>query len=79
VLVDKWRGNAVPFEKINRVDGDHRRAHHLNYETSRRKYKHVDCVEHCDYVKNMLNGKAHMEGSILVVSAKEKSLATSSS
>ena len=51
VLADEGRGIAVPFEEINRVAGDHRSAHHLSYETSKRKYSHVDCTEHCDYIR----------------------------
>jgi elongation factor Tu len=46
-------------------------ASHLEYETSKRHYAHVDCPGHADYVKNMITGAAQMDGAILVVSAAD--------
>src|SRR5262245_42577331 len=44
-------------------------ASHIEYETDKRHYAHVDCPGHADYIKNMLTGAAQMDGAILVVSA----------
>ena len=44
---------------------------HVEYETSKRHYAHVDCPGHADYVKNMITGAAQMDGAILVVSAAD--------
>ncbi len=43
---------------------------HIEYETSKRHYAHVDCPGHADYVKNMITGAAQMDGAILAVSAR---------
>ncbi|WP_192895508.1 GTP-binding protein, partial [Pelotomaculum sp. FP] len=44
---------------------------HVEYETEKRHYAHVDCPGHADYIKNMITGAAQMDGSILVVSAAD--------
>ena len=44
---------------------------HVEYETNKRHYAHVDCPGHADYVKNMITGAAQMDGAILVVSAAD--------
>src|SRR5205823_8681306 len=44
---------------------------HLEYETQKRHYAHVDCPGHADYIKNMITGAAQMDGAILVVSAPD--------
>src|SRR5439155_13815769 len=44
---------------------------HVEYETDKRHYAHVDCPGHADYIKNMITGAAHMDGAILVVSAAD--------
>ena len=46
-------------------------ATHVEYETARRHYAHVDCPGHADYVKNMITGAAQMDGAILVVAATD--------
>lgn len=46
-------------------------AFHLEYETEKRHYAHIDCPGHADYIKNMITGTAQMEGAILVVAATE--------
>src|SRR5207302_209709 len=44
---------------------------HLQYETQKRHYAHIDCPGHADYIKNMITGAAQMDGAILVVSATD--------
>ncbi len=44
---------------------------HIEYETEKRHYAHVDCPGHADYIKNMITGAAQMDGAILVVSAPD--------
>src|SRR3989338_583563 len=44
---------------------------HVEYETEKRHYAHIDCPEHADYIKNMITGAAQMDGAILVVSAPD--------
>ena len=44
---------------------------HVEYETEKRHYAHVDCPGHADYVKNMITGAAQMDGAILVVNAAD--------
>ncbi|HUW23041.1 MAG TPA: GTP-binding protein, partial [bacterium] len=44
---------------------------HLEYETEKRHYAHIDCPGHADYVKNMITGAAQMDGAVLVVSAAD--------
>src|SRR5256885_12008181 len=44
---------------------------HVEYETAKRHYAHVDCPGHADYIKNMITGAAQMDGAILVVSAAD--------
>jgi elongation factor Tu len=50
---------------------DHDLVSHVEYETEKRHYAHVDCPGHADYVKNMITGAAQMDGAILVVSAAD--------
>lgn len=65
---------AVAFDQIDKAPEERARGitistAHVEYETSKRHYAHVDCPGHADYVKNMITGAAQMDGGILVVSA----------
>ena len=69
-------GEAVAFENIDKAPEERERGitistAHVEYETERRHYAHVDCPGHADYVKNMITGAAQMDGAILVVSAAD--------
>ena len=69
-------GEAVAFENIDKAPEERERGitistAHVEYETERRHYAHVDCPGHADYVKNMITGAAQMDGSILVVAATD--------
>jgi elongation factor Tu len=77
VLFDKYQlGAKVDFENIDKAPEERERGitistAHVEYETPKRHYAHVDCPGHADYVKNMITGAAQMDGSILVVSAAD--------
>ncbi len=69
-------GEAVAFENIDKAPEERERCitistAHVEYETSKRHYAHVDCPGHADYVKNMITGAAQMDGAILVVAATD--------
>ncbi len=69
-------GEAVAFENIDKAPEERERGitistAHVEYETERRHYAHVDCPGHADYVKNMITGAAQMDGVILVVAATD--------
>ena len=69
-------GQAVAFENIDKAPEERERGitistSHVEYETSKRHYAHVDCPGHADYVKNMITGAAQMDGAILVVAATD--------
>jgi elongation factor Tu len=69
-------GHFVPFDKIDNAPEERERGitiatAHVEYETEKRHYAHVDCPGHADYVKNMITGAAQMDGAILVVSAND--------
>ena len=70
-------GNAaVDFENIDKAPEERERGitistAHVEYETNKRHYAHVDCPGHADYVKNMITGAAQMDGAILVVAATD--------
>eukprot|EP00960_Hanusia_phi_P069083 766998-Hanusia_phi.AAC.4 len=66
--IDKYFGLRAPEEKARGITIE---AAHVEYETEKRHYAHVDCPGHADYVKNMITGAAQMEGAILVVSAPD--------
>ena len=76
-LAARVAGNAaVDFENIDKAPEERERGitistAHVEYETEKRHYAHVDCPGHADYVKNMITGAAQMDGAILVVSATD--------
>jgi len=66
----------VPFEQIDKAPEERERGitiaiAHVEYQTEKRHYAHIDCPGHADYVKNMITGAAQMDGAILVVSAAD--------
>ena len=77
VLAARVSGNeATDFENIDKAPEERERGitistAHVEYETERRHYAHVDCPGHADYVKNMITGAAQMDGAILVVAATD--------
>ena len=67
---------AVAFDEIDKAPEEKARGitiatAHVEYQTEKRHYAHVDCPGHADYVKNMITGAAQMDGAILVVSATD--------
>ena len=69
-------GESVAFENIDKAPEERERGitistSHVEYETEKRHYAHVDCPGHADYVKNMITGAAQMDGAILVVAATD--------
>ena len=77
MLADRVPGNVkVDFENIDKAPEERERGitistAHVEYETEKRHYAHVDCPGHADYVKNMITGAAQMDGAILVVAATD--------
>ena len=76
VLAVRQGGTAVAFDQIDKAPEEKERgitinSAHVEYETAKRHYAHVDCPGHADYVKNMITGAAQMDGSILVVAATD--------
>ena len=77
VLAERVSGNAkVDFENIDKAPEERERGitistAHVEYQTEKRHYAHVDCPGHADYVKNMITGAAQMDGAILVVAATD--------
>ena len=77
VLAERVPGNEkVDFENIDKAPEERERGitistAHVEYETDKRHYAHVDCPGHADYVKNMITGAAQMDGAILVVAATD--------
>ncbi len=76
-LADRVAGNEkVDFENIDKAPEERARGitistAHVEYQTDKRHYAHVDCPGHADYVKNMITGAAQMDGAILVVAATD--------
>ena len=77
VLAERVSGNEkVDFENIDKAPEERERGitistAHVEYQTDKRHYAHVDCPGHADYVKNMITGAAQMDGAILVVAATD--------
>jgi elongation factor Tu len=76
VLAKKGLAQYIPFDQIDKAPEEKARGitiatAHVEYESAKRHYAHVDCPGHADYVKNMITGAAQMDGAILVVSAAD--------
>ena len=76
VLAGKGQAIFKPFDQIDNAPEERERGitiatAHVEYETDKRHYAHVDCPGHADYVKNMITGAAQMDGAILVCSAAD--------
>lgn len=76
ILSKKYGGSAKAYDQIDNAPEEKARGitintSHVEYETEKRHYAHVDCPGHADYVKNMITGAAQMDGAILVVSASD--------
>jgi len=79
-LANKGFAQAKKFEEIDNAPEEKERGitiatQHVEYETDKRHYAHVDCPGHADYVKNMITGAAQMDGAILVVAADDGPMA----
>ena len=76
VLAQRHGGEARSFAQIDRAPEEKRRgitivASHVRYDTETRRYAHVDCPGHADFVKNMITGAAQMDGAILLVDGSQ--------
>ena len=76
VLAEKGQAEFMDYSMIDKAPEERERGitintAHVEYETDKRHYAHVDCPGHADYVKNMITGAAQMDGAILVVSAAD--------
>lgn len=76
VLAKKGMAKAMAYDQIDKAPEEKARGitistAHVEYETDKRHYAHVDCPGHADYVKNMITGAAQMDGAILVVNAAD--------
>ena len=76
VLASKNMATFVPFDQIDKAPEEKARGitiatAHVEYESAKRHYAHVDCPGHADYIKNMITGAAQMDGAILVVAATD--------
>ena len=76
VLAEQGKAKYIPFDDIDKAPEERERGitiatAHVEYETDKRHYAHVDCPGHADYVKNMITGAAQMDGAILCVSASD--------
>lgn len=75
-LADRFGGQAMAYDQIDKAPEERARGitiatAHVEYNSEKRHYAHVDCPGHADYVKNMITGAAQMDGAILVVSAAD--------
>jgi elongation factor Tu len=76
VLSSRGWATAIPFDQIDKAPEERARGitistAHVEYNSEKRHYAHVDCPGHADYIKNMITGAAQMDGAILVVSAPD--------
>jgi elongation factor Tu len=76
VLAEKFGGEKKAYDQIDKAPEERERGitiatAHVEYQSDKRHYAHVDCPGHADYVKNMITGAAQMDGAILVVSAAD--------
>ena len=76
ILAEKGGAEFIAYDQIDKAPEEKERGitiatAHVEYETDKRHYAHVDCPGHADYVKNMITGAAQMDGAILVVSAAD--------
>src|ERR671932_1782241 len=76
ILAKKYGGEARNYDQIDNAPEEKARGitintAHVEYQTEKRHYAHVDCPGHADYIKNMITGAAQMDGAILVVSAPD--------
>ena len=76
ILAKEGKAKAFKYDEIDKAPEEKERGitintSHVEYETDKRHYAHVDCPGHADYVKNMITGAAQMDGAILVVSAAD--------
>ncbi len=76
VLANKGLAQYMAFDQIDKAPEEKERGltiaiAHVEYETAKRHYAHIDCPGHADYIKNMITGAAQMDGTILVVSAAD--------
>src|SRR5271170_7307569 len=76
VQAKKFGGEAKAYDQIDNAPEEKARGitiatSHVEYETTKRHYAHVDCPGHADYIKNMITGAAQMDGAILVVGAND--------
>ena len=76
VLSTKGLASWVPFDQIDKAPEEKARGitiqlAHVEYESEKRHYAHIDCPGHADYIKNMITGAAQMDGAILVVAATD--------
>jgi len=76
ILAKKYGGEAKGYDQIDNAPEEKARGitiatSHVEYQSDKRHYAHVDCPGHADYVKNMITGAAQMDGAVLVVSAAD--------
>jgi len=76
ILAESGGAEFIAYDQIDKAPEEKERGitiatAHVEYETEKRHYAHVDCPGHADYVKNMITGAAQMDGAILVVSATD--------
>ncbi len=76
MLAKKGQADFMAYDKIDKAPEEKERGltiaiAHVEYQTEKRHYAHIDCPGHADYIKNMITGAAQMDGAILVVSAAD--------